>query len=110
MNLAGKPAPGLRAEPVVSRRLRDSACGETCTLRLACCNSNPETTVLAHIRHFGWAGTAQKPPDFLAVYACATCHDAIDGRGNVELWGWDDLLRALGETQIRMHRKGLLRV
>ena len=92
----------------VSQAVRDSARGEDCTLRLDCCNGNTETTVLAHIRAFGWAGMAQKPPDFLAVYACSACHDALDRRAKDAEWGWDDVLRALGETLMRLHAKGLL--
>lgn len=42
------------------------------------CNGNPETTVLAHIKH-GWYGSI-KPPDIIGVHACSACHDAIDGR------------------------------
>lgn len=93
---------------VVSQAVRDSARGEDCTLRLACCNFNTETTSFCHIRQFGWAGTAQKPPDFLGVYACSNCHDALDLRSDQAPWGWDDLLRALGETQIKLSAKGLL--
>lgn len=92
----------------VSQAVRDSARGEDCTLRLDCCNGNTETTVLAHIRAFGWAGMAQKPPDFLAVYACSACHDHLDRRASEAQWGWDDILRALGETQMRLSAKGLL--
>lgn len=87
---------------------RKSARGEECRLRLpGVCNRNPETTVLAHLRMFGWAGMGQKPPDFLAVYACSACHDALDRR-TPEAWGFDDVLRALGQTQIAMHEKKIL--
>lgn len=95
---------------VFSKPVRDSARGEDCALRLDCCNHNPQTTVLAHLRFFGWAGIAEKPDDFLAVYACSACHDAIDRRSDAEcaLWGFEDLLRALGETQRKLSAKGLL--
>ena len=92
----------------VSQAVRDSAEGETCTLRLGCCNHDPATVGLCHIRAFGWAGMAQKPPDFLAVYACSACHDHLDRRASEAQWGWDDVLRALGETQMRLSTKGLL--
>ena len=91
----------------VSKPVRDSARGEDCSLRLDCCNHNSETVCLCHIRAFGWAGMAQKPPDFLAVYACSACHDALDRRSNAA-WGWEDVLRALGETLMRLSAKGLL--
>lgn len=92
----------------VSQAVRDSARGEECTLRLDCCNHDPDTVCLCHIRSFGWAGMAQKPPDFLAVYACSACHDALDRRSKDAAWGWDDVLRALGETLVRLSAKGLL--
>lgn len=106
-NLAGLPPLGQKQPPLVSPVLRQSARGETCTLRLpGCCNGDPSTTVLAHVRAFGWAGMAQKPPDFLAVFACSACHDALDLRKSDAPWGWDDILRALGETLMRHHAAG----
>jgi len=106
MSLAGFNPRGLKHQIPTSHPLRQAARGERCTLRLWCCNHDPETTVLAHIRMFGWAGMAQKPPDFLAVFACSACHDALDRRHNGEAWGFDDLLRALGETLIRQNQLG----
>ena len=108
MNLTGqdiyastKPAPKKRKVP-----LREAARGQVCTLRFGCCNHNPETTVLAHLRMFGWAGTSQKPPDFLGVFACSACHDALDRRNRAQEWGYDDVLRALGETLILQSKMG----
>ena len=70
-------------------KLRQSARGQECHLRIprVCCHDN-ETTVLAHIRKAGIAGTGMKPPDVCGVFACRTCHDYIDGRGE----SWDDQL------------------
>jgi hypothetical protein len=111
LGLKGKKTPKaprkrMKAGGPKMTKLRRAAKGQTCTLRLDCCNHNPETTSLCHIRAFGWAGTAEKPHDFLAVFACSDCHDALDRRRNGELWGWDDLLRAFGETLIAQHRMG----
>lgn len=89
-------------------KLRQNARGQTCTLRLDCCNHNPETTVLAHIRMFGWAGMAQKPDDLLGVFACSSCHDALDRR-SCEAWGFDDVLRAMGETLMRQKQAGVIK-
>ena len=89
-----------------SPKWRNSARGKSCTLRLDCCNHNPETTVLAHIRRFGWAGMAQKPHDFLAVYACSACHDVLDSRDASAPIGDDDILRALGETLSAHYAEG----
>lgn len=89
-------------------KLRKNARGQSCTLRLDCCNHNPETTVLAHLRLFGWAGMAQKPDDLLAVFACSSCHDAIDRRTS-DQWGYDDILRAMGETLLRQKSDGVIK-
>lgn len=94
----------FKAPPFHSPAWRRSAKGKLCTLRLDCCNHDPATTVLAHLRCFGWGGMGQKPHDFLAVYACSACHAALDMR--TAPWGWDDLLRALGETLAEHHKEG----
>ena len=60
--------------------LRKLARGRSCTIRLPGCLVCPETTVLAHYRLAGFAGTGQKPSDLLGAWACAACHDAVDGR------------------------------
>ena len=60
--------------------LRKRARGQPCTVRLPGCDGGGETTVLAHIRYAGTGGMGMKPLDIQAVCACASCHDAIDGR------------------------------
>ena len=62
-NLAGLPALGQKQPPLVSRPvLRQSARGETCTLRLPGCHGGTETTILAHLlRFFGWAEDHRSP-------------------------------------------------
>ncbi|WP_417790664.1 nuclease domain-containing protein [Terasakiella pusilla] len=87
--------------------VRKSARNKPCALRLPCCNGNPETTVLAHIRRFGWAGIAQKPNDLLSLYACSSCHDVMDGRAKGECTD-TDVLRAHGETLQTLIREGLV--
>ena len=65
------------------KTLRDFARGKPCMVRIAgVCNHDPETTVLAHIRRGGVAGMGQKPPDVCGVWACSSCHDAIDRRAH----------------------------
>ena len=49
------------------------------------CNCNSETTVLAHYRLAGISGMGMKSPDLLGAWACSSCHDAIDRRGNTSL-------------------------
>jgi len=108
-NLTGR-AVEFKSPELVSPAIRKSAKGQRCCLRLSCCNNDPETTVFAHFRRFGWGGTGQKPLDILGCYACSDCHDAIDGRARAggELWEWEDLLRAMGETLSILYAKGIL--
>lgn len=90
-----------------SRKIRDSAKGEDCSLRLVNCSSN-ETVVLAHIGRN--RGMGIKCGDHFAVYACSNCHDVIDGRVN-DSQGLDleyEKLRALEETQLKLINKGLV--
>lgn len=94
-------------KPLVSPALRNSARGRPCTLRLPGCDGGGETTVLAHVRMFGNAGVGQKPSDIFAVFACAHCHDGLDGRNR---WRPEpvDILRALIETQTAWLTEGFL--
>lgn len=91
-------------------KIRKSARGEDCALRLGNCSSN-ETVILAHIGRN--RGMGIKCADYMAVYACSNCHDIIDGRVKSE-YTKDQLntekLRALEETLGKLFNKGLLRV
>lgn len=60
--------------------LRQSAKGEACTVMLPGCLYGGETVVLAHIRRPWNAGVGMKPLDLHGCFACAACHDKIDGR------------------------------
>ena len=90
-------------------KIRASARGEDCSLRLTNCASN-ETVVLCHIGRY--KGMAIKCADYFAVYACCNCHDIIDGRVKSEFTK-DQLstekLRALEETQKKLFTKGLIK-
>jgi hypothetical protein len=67
----------------VSKKDRDAARGQDCKLEIPfVCNSDPDTTVLAHV---GRHGTAKRNHDDEAIYACSACHDAIDYRTNIFL-------------------------
>lgn len=91
-------------------KIRKSARGEDCSLRLGNCSSN-ETVILAHIGRN--RGMGIKCADYMAVYACSNCHDIIDGRVKSE-YTKDQLntekLRALEETLGKLFNKELLRV
>lgn len=66
-----------------SAQIMAAAAGSPCTLRIAsfaglrCAGSS--TTVAAHLPTAG-KGIATKSTDLAAVFACATCHDILDGR------------------------------
>lgn len=93
---------------MANSKIRKSARGEDCSLRLGNCSSN-ETVILAHIGRN--RGTGIKCADYMAVYSCSNCHDIIDGRVKSEFTK-DELnsekLRALEETQGKLVNKGLL--
>lgn len=88
---------------------RQNARGRECTLRLPCCNFDPQTVVLAHLRLFGAAGMGEKPDDWFAVFACHACHDALDRRDGATagLWGYEDVLRALRLTLKQQFKDGV---
>lgn len=94
---------------VTSKKLRASANGQDCTVRLPdTCNHNPATTVLAHLP-CGRKGMGMKGFDTVAVYACNACHDVIDGRSAGEV-DWQDMPRAIAETHEALIGAGILTV
>lgn len=105
----------LKPEKIRSKKIRDSAKGEPCTLRIpGICNGNKETTVFAHVA--GNKGTATKNHDLFGVYACSDCHDWLDGRRRLtgEYTGLvnrqAEILRALQETLIKLYQKDLITI
>lgn len=95
---------------IASKKLRDSARGQDCTLRFpGVCNHNPETTVLAHVP-CGQRGIGMKGPDMIAVFSCSDCHDQLDSRTRREDIDWRDVLRALAETQLYWLSVGLMSI
>lgn len=88
-------------QPIVSEKIRQSARGQDCTVRLpGVCNFDSTTTVLAHLRMAGITGGSLKAPDLHGAYACSSCHDQIDGR----------VKRVLPVDTIRIaHHEGIFR-
>lgn len=81
--------------------LRKAARGKPCMVRLPGCDGGGETTVLAHYRLAGYCGTGAKPPDTMAAWACAPCHDLCDGR---------EVDRSLTREDVRLaHAEGCMR-
>lgn len=66
--------------------LRKLARGKPCQVRIPLiCSHDRSTTVLAHYRMAGYSGTGMKPDDWsFGAWACAACHDVIDGRVKTE--------------------------
>lgn len=84
---------------------RKAARGRPCTVRIPnVCDGGGETTVLSHYRLAGYSGVGMKPDDVaFGAWACAPCHDAIDGRlrvtqhapGQLRLWHAEGVLRTI---------------
>ena len=69
--------------PVNSKKIRASARGEDCQIRIpGVCNFDPETTVLCHLPDGTGGKMGGKSNDLCSVYGCSDCHDEIDGRTN----------------------------
>lgn len=106
-------APEHNPTKIRSRKYREAAAGQLCTLEiLDVCNHHPETTVLAHLpgEH---KGTSSKVDDTNAVDACSACHQVIDGPSS----GWPPgeyahrewyLRRALARTIRNRVMRGIL--
>ena len=76
------PPPKLPRQARTDQRIRDSANGEECHVRLiGICNGRTDTTVWSHWPGLdGDRGMGIKSVDVAGAYCCAACHDAIDGR------------------------------
>jgi hypothetical protein len=88
-----------------SKKIRESARGEVCSLRVAQYCVDDETVIFAHLNS-NYRGTGLKSPDLFGVYACHLCHAALDS-GDVTS---ADQLRALQETQMKLVSKLLITV
>lgn len=101
-----------KPQPVRSRKLRESARGRECTLRIpGACNGDSATSVLCHLPH-GRRGVGTKASDDHAVVACSGCHDALDMRAlppvsQAELY--ECMVRAMAETHAIWREEGLVR-
>ena len=63
-------------------KLRESARGEVCTMRIVgACRYTPDTVVLAHANgSAAGKGIGAKSVDVLGAFACMACHDLYDRR------------------------------
>lgn len=90
---------------IKSKKIRESARGEDCTLRVSPLCRDGDTVVFCHL-NTGFRGVGLKSPDLFGVYGCYECHNMLD-KSEV---GYQDQLRALTETQMKLYDKGLLEV
>lgn len=111
--IATKGPPGLKSKRIISKPLRDAAEGENCTFRIeGVCRNDPAYTVWAHLRLFARSGNSMKPTDIHGAFACDRCHAIQESKA---AWasapfGYDDLLRAMMESQDILVAKGIIKV
>jgi hypothetical protein len=91
-----------------SKKIRESARGKPCQMRIEGCMPDNETVVLAHLNG---AGIGLKAIDIHGAYLCLSCHDIYDGRkqsnrdkDDIEL----QMLRAVINTQQILDQEGLI--
>lgn len=99
-----------KPEPIRSKKIRDSARGETCAMQVVgVCNHDPDTVVFCHLNElFAGKGASTKADDVAGFYACGACHHAYD-EGEIE----DEyfyLLRAMYRTWRRLIEKGVIKL
>lgn len=98
---------------IVSKKIRRSAQGEDCTLRIpGVCNFDPETVVYCHLPSIA-KGIGKKGNDIRGVYACFNCHSVLDRRvwdDDFEEVRWQESDRAWEETLLKLIEKGIVRV
>ena len=94
---------------IKSKKLRDSARGRDCTLRVpAVCNGNPETVVLCHVSTKLFGSMGGKSNDQFSFFGCSACHNWTDQRLGTPLERAVYLLDAIAETQDIFIREGLI--
>lgn len=71
----------------MSSKIRDSAKGQPCQLRVPnICSHDRETVVHCHVRLAAAGGIGLKPNDLIGLRACRTCHDWLDRRDGLDPW------------------------
>ncbi len=99
----------LFKEPVFrSKKVRDAAKGEDCTVNSPNCSYDSETTVFCHLNdHWAGKGRGIKAHD-IGFFGCYNCHTAIDqGKLDDEYFY---LLRAMVRTWLRLIELGIVKV
>jgi hypothetical protein len=108
--VAPVPKPSMTRD----QRIRDSARGEDCTVRLPGCPRRPDMTIWSHHRgSAGGKGMGMKSSDRAGAYACTYCDAVYDGqhqrpagmtKAEVDLAWHEGHIRSL----LKLEQKGLL--
>jgi hypothetical protein len=103
-----------KENPVRSEKLRQSAKGEDCLVRIPGCPFDPAQTIWSHYRgSAGGKGGSIKATDIAGAYACTYCDAVYDGqtprpdgmtKADVDLAWLEGHVRSL----VRLQQKGLL--
>lgn len=98
----------------MSDKYTKSARQQDCQIRIPnVCSFNRDETILAHLNG---AGMGMKHVSIHGSYACANCHDAVDGRISAKFHGYskDELLlmhyEGMKRTQDIMIKEGILKL
>jgi hypothetical protein len=91
---------------MANSKIRQSAKGEECSLRVSdSCTDEYGSVVACHLNS-NYRGVGIKSPDLFVVYACFFCHQLLD-KSEVSA---EDQLRASQETQMKLLNKGLINI
>jgi len=111
---ANDPAPQPKATVHRDQRIRDSARGEFCLIRLPGCPGGTERTIWSHYRgSAGGKGMGLKSHDVAGAYGCTYCDGVYDGqcprpagmtKADVDMAWHEAHIRSLA----RLHEKGIL--
>ena len=94
-----------------SKKILNSARGETCTVNSPVCNYNPDTTVAAHSNwHEHGKGLGQKAHDIFVAYACSDCHAWLDSGQASRSEKRERWLMGHARTLVRLFEKGVIKL
>ena len=96
-------------KPFRSKKVRDSAKGEACTMLSPDCNGNPESVCLRHsnlLEH--GKGRGIKASDLEAFYGCQWCEDWFTNPNIPRGIRYSYYERAKRKTHDRLRKKGIL--
>lgn len=112
--ISDSATPIVKASAHRDQRIRDSARGEHCLIRLPGCPGGTDRTIWSHHRgSAGGKGMGLKAHDICGCYGCTYCDAIYDGQAprpagmsadDVKLAWFEAHMRSLG----RLHEKGLL--